>query len=138
MPLYEFQLEETNGEQQYNYDCLIRAKNQEEADTIADTYARIFYGSYSHTDGYIHYFLGGAVAVEIAYYPRRITKKEWMQRMFQSKFLAMSINYDGDQVSLQNSRPRGSIPHVRAKVTYEEIYCSVMDSATFRCCNGGK
>jgi hypothetical protein len=92
MPLYEFQLEETNGEQQYNYDFLIRARNQEEADTIADTYARMFYGGYSHTDGYTHYFLHGAITIELSYYPRRVTKKAWMESMFQSKFLAMNLD----------------------------------------------
>lgn len=92
MPLYEFQLEETNGEQQYNYDFLIRARNQEEADSIADTYARMFYGGYSYSDGYTHYFMHGQIAVELSYYPRRITKKAWMERMYQNKFLALSID----------------------------------------------
>ena len=42
--LYHMELEERNGEQEYSYDFLIYAKDEEEAWEIARNYARTFYG----------------------------------------------------------------------------------------------
>lgn len=91
--LYEFAMEEHNGEQSYYYDGLVYAKDGEEADRLANTYAETFYGEAEHVDDSdggrfpSYHFNFGAIIVHISSPPRRTTKKAWQQRMFKRELL---------------------------------------------------
>ncbi|MEN6319770.1 MAG: hypothetical protein ABFD82_13560 [Syntrophaceae bacterium] len=67
--LYHMELEEHNGEQEYSYDFLIYAKNEEEAWQIARNYARTFYGeddfAGKEPDTNVFEFMYGCIIVEI-------------------------------------------------------------------------
>ena len=90
--LYEFMLEEHHGETHYYYDGLVYAVDQEEADRLADIYARTFYGEATHVEdegnGFPEYhFNHGAIIVHVDGPVRRTTKKVWQERMFMKDLL---------------------------------------------------
>ena len=60
-------LEELNGENEYIYDYLIRARNIREAEIMAELLASAWYGEYSQydEDSKVYNFFGGAIAVKI-------------------------------------------------------------------------
>lgn len=60
-------LEESNGENEYIFDYLIKANNIKEAKIMADLLASAWYGEDSEydEDDKIYNFFGGAVAVKI-------------------------------------------------------------------------
>ena len=66
---YHLELEEQNGEQEYSYDFLIYAKDEEEARVIAQNYAQTFYGedddAGKEIEDNVYEFLCGCIIVEI-------------------------------------------------------------------------
>ena len=67
--LYHMELEERNGEQEYSYDFLIYAKDEEESWEIARNNARTFYGEDDYvgeeTENNVFEFMHGCIIVEI-------------------------------------------------------------------------
>jgi len=89
--LYSVQLEETNGEQEYSHDLLIKAGNDHEAWHQAHHIARHWYAgegkNVSQEPGQQEYtFFGGARAVRIARV-EETTRKEWLERQYQAALI---------------------------------------------------
>jgi len=90
--LYEFKLEEHHGETHYYYDGLVYAKNQEDANRLADIYASTFYGEAERIvqdDGGLpcYHFNYGAIIVHVDGPVRRTTKKAWQESTFERDLL---------------------------------------------------
>ena len=78
-PVYEFQMEERHGEQEYSYEYLIEsAKNLDEAWVVANEYAKEFYGDGGKELGWdvpvnendqakSYEFFGGEIIVDVKY-----------------------------------------------------------------------
>lgn len=87
--LYDVRLQETNGDQEYNHDVLVKAKNMREADAKAHEIASEWYDSEDaekdeDSEGYWH--LDGQVFVKIMHV-KRINKKDWMERQYDMAFV---------------------------------------------------
>jgi len=69
MKLFHMEMEEINGEQEYSYDYLIYAGNEEEAWEIAKSYARTFYGEDEYAgeemENNVFEFMHGCISVAI-------------------------------------------------------------------------
>lgn len=69
MKWFEFSIEERNGEQEYTYDYLVKAKDMKEATEKARKAARGWYGKpdWTDNDGDEPYFsfLGGAIITQV-------------------------------------------------------------------------
>jgi len=75
-------LEERNGENEYIYDYLMKAKNIKEAEIMAELLASAWYGEDSKydKDSKVYNFFGGAIAVKIvALY--RTTRKAFTESL---------------------------------------------------------
>lgn len=75
-------LEETNGENEYIFDYLMRAKSIKEAEIMAELLASAWYGEDSEydEDSKIYNFFGGAIAVKIVKL-RKTTKKAFTESL---------------------------------------------------------
>ena len=86
--LYEFTIEERNGEQEYTYDYITYAESIEEAETTADRIASKWYGDDFEgecdieKDGewYIFYNSCSVCAIRV-YSIGETTKEKWIEKM---------------------------------------------------------
>lgn len=91
MKYFACTIQETNGEQEYYHDLIIRAKNRVEAEKKAESYAQEFYPvepdelPEKEESGYWH--CGGVIFVEV-YSLRPTTKRAWMQEQFKLNLVA--------------------------------------------------
>jgi hypothetical protein len=65
-----------NGEYQYRSRMVHIIPKELNVDDFGDDCAKEFYGNFSHSDGFVHYFNGGEVAVENGV-AQEITKEEY-------------------------------------------------------------
>lgn len=80
--LYDFELEETNGEREYTYFHLIEADDLDKANRIAEHHASTFFGDPNvELEGNAWFSCGGQFAVTITRLGAT-TKEEWLQKMY--------------------------------------------------------
>lgn len=60
-------IEEINGEQRYSYDYLVKASSFRKAQSLADNYAKSWYGESSHKEDGWYMHLDGTIAVRVRY-----------------------------------------------------------------------
>lgn len=89
MPYFSGRLEEFNGEQEYGYDYIIKAKNLKEAEGILRNYAKTFYNDddVEQIDDDIFDFFDGAIRVQVGCVSPT-TKQQWLKDKFQSWLIA--------------------------------------------------
>lgn len=88
MPYFSGRLKEFNGEQEYGYDYIIKAKNLKEAEEVLRDYAKIFYDDddVEQIDDDMFNFFGGTIRVQVGCVSPT-TKKQWLKENFQSRLL---------------------------------------------------
>lgn len=82
MKYYHGQLEERNGEQEYSYDYLIKAKSFVEAQARMELEASQFYGSDGEKEGDGYFFESAGIYVE-AKCLAQTTKAQFIKDMLQ-------------------------------------------------------
>ena len=85
--LFAFQLEERNGEQEYNHEHLVWAKDITEAERLAHHFAKTFYNDEEgEMVGDYYTFFSGGIALRLRSL-QETTKNRWQERRYRESVI---------------------------------------------------